>query len=178
MQLLGAFIIFLSFNINCSGQKDFVKAENNNEIYLEHNDPGVLNEATNQTQLNWELLTINNETVLRSLTKYELDLKCEASFPIEWNITGHIVRKNLIIRIFSKIYFSLIKQQDPEFVVIQPYKRDIVDENGSLQFLFKIHILIFFDPDASVTLASSRIFCQRVGKPEINKHYAIFLRGI
>ncbi|OXA51590.1 Vascular endothelial growth factor receptor 2 [Folsomia candida] len=114
-------------------------------------------ENPGMTLKNWEFVQINNETVLVSLTKFELDLTCEAPFPIEWNITGHIGA--------------------PDFIHIQPYKREIANlTDDGIEFLFKLQILIFFDPGKNVTSASARIYCQHAMNPKISKSYAVFLR--
>lgn len=73
--------------------------------------------------------------------------------------------------------FKNFLQGAPDFIHIQPYKREIANlTDDGIEFLFKLQILIFFDPGKNVTSASARIYCQHAMNPKISKSYAVFLR--
>ncbi len=146
---IALFIQFSTLWVSSNCQNTFDSSQIN--LQLENN---VTTNWENKTSINWGLFEINNETVLISLSKFELELTCQSPFPIQWNLTGHI--------------------GDPDFVQIQPYKRKIVGDND---FIFKLRLLIFFHPDANVTAAATRIYCQHAQFPEIQKSYAVFLRN-
>lgn len=90
MSLQSVLIVTIFFSVPSNSQKlhdinsSQIKLELLNNVYEHWMHPGTLTQ-------NWEYLEINNETVLISLTKSELELSCEAAFPIQWNLTGYIV---------------------------------------------------------------------------------------
>ena len=62
---------------------------------------------------------------------------------------------------------------------IFPYEREITNSRNGIpkEFEFQLGLIVQFTLREKVSLASARIYCQKVGDPKISKSFAVFSRG-